>query len=130
MADLKFSFLFVLVSLVLAAQTSRCLAIHAVRSDTVKAVYNTSYPVCLDGSYPRKPNVTYPRCMDASAFTCSTDCRDLDLALKVVSANGTTVLNQISKGLGGILAGKDLRVSGNKTRISFSLINTCLATSA
>ena len=75
-------------------------------------VVNAAYPACLGGSSPRTPKVTPTRCLDAKALLCSEECSDLEAALKIVSANGTTVLNQISQGLGQVLGGKDLRVSG------------------
>ena len=69
------------------------------------------YPMCPQGFMPSKPNVTVTRCLDAAEYSCCRDCRDKFFAFRIISANGTTVLNQISPGLGRILGGKDLRVS-------------------
>ena len=70
------------------------------------------FPKCTATDYyPSKPNVTFQRCLAANVATCCTDCRDMYYMLREITVNGTTLLNNVSPGLGAVLGGKQLSVS-------------------
>ncbi|GJP54306.1 hypothetical protein CLOM_g13411 [Closterium sp. NIES-68] len=69
------------------------------------------YPLCpYTKRPPSRSNLTFTRCVGATKYTCCPDCYDMKLALLAVSAKGSGILNQISAGLGGVLAGKDIQL--------------------
>eukprot|EP00475_Leptophrys_vorax_P029193 TRINITY_DN4265_c0_g1_i2.p1 TRINITY_DN4265_c0_g1~~TRINITY_DN4265_c0_g1_i2.p1 ORF type:complete len:314 (-),score=-10.39 TRINITY_DN4265_c0_g1_i2:36-977(-) len=96
--------LVLLVGLLVAAVT--CSAPSAARAQDA-----SSYPLCpYTKAPPVKSNLTFTRCVGATQYTCCPDCYDIKLALLAVSANGSGILNQISAGLGAVLAGKDIQL--------------------
>ena len=94
------------------AAAAACVALLLTILPLALSQDGTQYPRCPKGGfYPKKVTSPPSRCLDASEYSCCKDCRELWLALRIVSANGTTVLDQISPGLSSILGGKDLKVS-------------------
>lgn len=79
-----------------------------------KQATEPQFPICpFTGLYPTKPNVTFTRCLAASEWSCCSDCTDRRYALAEVSANGSTIISQVSAGLGETLGGKDISLCGS-----------------